>query len=107
HERDRELDQPSRTTSRSLSGAREGKNAGRPVQSGRPLMVQGDVGSMQNKPLMGSRAARRACAGPRAERGQSAVEFALVFPILLLLLFFVFEFGRVFGSWLLITNAAR
>jgi Flp pilus assembly protein TadG len=40
-------------------------------------------------------------------RGQSTVEFALLLPILLVLLFLVFEFGRAFGSWLLITNAAR
>ena len=52
----------------------------------------------------GARAAR---AGQSKERGQSAVEFALVFPVLLLFLFLIFEFGRVFGSWLLITNAAR
>jgi Flp pilus assembly protein TadG len=48
---------------------------------------------------------------PRAARGkdqgQSAVEFALLLPLLLLFFFFLIEFGRVFGSWLLITNAAR
>jgi len=52
----------------------------------------------------GARAAR---AGQSKERGQSAVEFALVLPVLLLFFFFLIEFGRVFGSWLLITNAAR
>jgi Flp pilus assembly protein TadG len=41
------------------------------------------------------------------KRGQSTVEFALMLPVLLVLLFLVFEFGRAFGSWMLITNAAR
>ena len=62
---------------------------------------------MQKRPVMTSRGARAACAGRATERVQSAVEFALVFPVLLLFLFLIFEFGRVFGSWLLITNAAR
>jgi len=41
------------------------------------------------------------------ERGQALVEFAMVMPIMLLLLFALVDFGRAFYSWLLITNAAR
>jgi hypothetical protein len=42
-----------------------------------------------------NRAARRL----RCERGQSMVEFALVFPLLVLLLFGVMEFARAFNYW--------
>ena len=63
--------------------------------------------SMRNWYMATTGGARAARAGQSNERGQSAVEFALVFPVLLLFLFLIFEFGRVFGSWLLITNAAR
>ena len=41
------------------------------------------------------------------QRGQSTVDFVLLVPLLLTMFFLIFEFGRVFGSWLLITNAAR
>ena len=41
------------------------------------------------------------------ERGQALVEFSMVMPIMLLLLFSLVDFGRAFYSWLLITNAAR
>lgn len=41
------------------------------------------------------------------QRGQSTVEFVLLVPLLLALFFLIFEVGRLFGSWLLITNAAR
>jgi Flp pilus assembly protein TadG len=41
------------------------------------------------------------------QRGQATVEFVLIVPLLMVLFFLIFEFGRVFGSWLLITNAAR
>lgn len=40
-------------------------------------------------------------------RGQTLVEFALTLPILLLLLFGIIEFGRLFQSWITIQNAAR
>ncbi|MEW6726174.1 TadE/TadG family type IV pilus assembly protein [Desulforudis sp. 1088] len=43
----------------------------------------------------------------RGEKGQSLVEFALILPLLLLLLFGTIEFGRVFSASLVITNAAR
>jgi Flp pilus assembly protein TadG len=43
----------------------------------------------------------------RTQRGQSTVELVLMMPLLLVLLFLIFEVGRLFGSWLLITNAAR
>ena len=39
--------------------------------------------------------------------GQSIVEFALILPILLLLVFGVFEGGRVFYAQLMVTEAAR
>lgn len=41
------------------------------------------------------------------ERGQTMVEFALVAPILALLLFGVIQFGIAFNSYVTITDAAR
>ncbi|MGI6452354.1 MAG: TadE/TadG family type IV pilus assembly protein [Syntrophomonadaceae bacterium] len=41
------------------------------------------------------------------EKGQGLVEMALVLPILLLLLFGIVEFGRVYGSALLVSSLAR
>ena len=41
------------------------------------------------------------------QRGQSTVELVLIMPLLMVLLFLIFEMGRLFGSWLLISNAAR
>jgi Flp pilus assembly protein TadG len=43
----------------------------------------------------------------RAERGASAVEFALVMPFLLLLLFAVIIYGMVFAQDLSLSNSAR
>lgn len=41
------------------------------------------------------------------ERGAAAVEFALVLPLLLLILLGIFEFGRLFNIQLVTSNAAR
>lgn len=41
------------------------------------------------------------------ERGAAAIEFALILPILVVLVFGVIEFGRVFNAQISITNAAR
>jgi Flp pilus assembly protein TadG len=41
------------------------------------------------------------------ERGASLVEFALVFPILLLLVLGIIEFGWAFNGWIILTGAAR
>jgi len=41
------------------------------------------------------------------DKGQALVEFALVLPLLLLLLFGIIEFGRVFGAELTVSNSAR
>jgi endo-1,4-beta-mannosidase len=41
------------------------------------------------------------------EKGQTLVEFALLLPILLLLIFGAIEFGRVFHAYHVITSAAR
>jgi len=43
----------------------------------------------------------------RSEAGQSLVEFSLVLPIMLLLLFALVDFGRAFHAWLVVTNSAR
>ena len=40
-------------------------------------------------------------------KGQTLAEFALTLPILLLLLFGIVEFGRLFQSWVTLQNAAR
>lgn len=43
----------------------------------------------------------------RGDRGQSLVEFALVVPVFLVLLFALVDFGRGFQAWIEVTNAAR
>jgi Flp pilus assembly protein TadG len=44
---------------------------------------------------------------PTRSRGQSLVEFTLVVPILILILLIAVDFGRLFFSYVQITNAAR
>ncbi|MDP9223556.1 MAG: pilus assembly protein [Actinomycetota bacterium] len=43
----------------------------------------------------------------RSERGAAAVEFALVMPILFLLVFGIIEFGFIFNKMLSVTHSAR
>jgi Flp pilus assembly protein TadG len=43
----------------------------------------------------------------RSERGQSLVEFALVLPMLLVVLFAIVDFGRMFQGYVSLTNATR
>lgn len=43
----------------------------------------------------------------QTEKGQALVEFALILPFMLLLLFALVDFGRGFYTWLVVTNAAR
>lgn len=44
---------------------------------------------------------------PRRRRGQALAEFALTLPILLLMLFGIIEFARIFQAWVTLQNAAR
>ena len=41
------------------------------------------------------------------EQGQALVEFALILPILLLLLFGIVEFGRIYSASLIVKQGAR
>ena len=43
----------------------------------------------------------------RGAAGQSLVEFALVFPVLIIMLIAIFDFGRLVFAYNAITNAAR
>ena len=43
----------------------------------------------------------------KGERGQALVEFALIVPIFLLLVFAIVDFGMGFHAWITVTNAAR
>ena len=53
------------------------------------------------------RIARNISRAVRREDGQTLVEFALVLPILALLLFGVIQFGIVFNNYLTLTDAVR
>ena len=52
-------------------------------------------------------AKRRASTLVTDERGQAAVEFALILPILMALLLGIIQFGIVFNNYVTITDAAR
>ena len=43
----------------------------------------------------------------RSERGQALVEFAIVFPLLMLLVIGIIEFGRAWNAHQVVTDAAR
>jgi hypothetical protein len=43
----------------------------------------------------------------RRSRGQALVEFALILPVLLILLMVLIEVARLFSAWLIIENSAR
>lgn len=43
----------------------------------------------------------------QGERGQSLVEFTLILPIFLVLLFAIVDFGMGFHAWITVTNSAR
>lgn len=43
----------------------------------------------------------------RSERGAEMIEMALTLPILLLISVGIFEFGRAYQTWQILTNAAR
>ncbi len=43
----------------------------------------------------------------KSEKGQSLVEFALVLPVLVMLLFGITDFGRAFHAYLTIDHAGR
>jgi hypothetical protein len=43
----------------------------------------------------------------KREGGQSLVEFALVLPIFILVLFAIVDFGMAFHAWITVTNSAR
>ncbi len=43
----------------------------------------------------------------RSERGQAVVETALVLPVIMLLLLMMVDGGRVFHTWIVVTNGAR
>lgn len=45
--------------------------------------------------------------GEDGERGQNLVEFAMIVPIFLLLVFAIVDFGMGFHAWISVTNAAR
>lgn len=45
--------------------------------------------------------------GQRGRRGQAVVEFALILPVFMLMLFGAIEFGRAYYTLHLLTNAAR
>jgi Flp pilus assembly protein TadG len=54
--------------------------------------------------MPGSRIVRR---WRETDSGQTLVEFSLILPIMLLMLFALVDFGRGFYTWLVLTNAAR
>lgn len=45
--------------------------------------------------------------GRNGQKGQAVAEFALVLPIMLLILFSIVEFGRAVMTWNVVTGAAR
>jgi Flp pilus assembly protein TadG len=52
-------------------------------------------------------ARRGATSPPRRQRGQSLVEFALIAPVFLVLLLMAVDFGRLFFTYIQVSNAAR
>jgi hypothetical protein len=71
-------------------------------------MMCGNVWLRWPIPAARGRAEEQAARHPdRHERGVALVEFAMVLPLLLVLVFGIIDFGRAFQTWITLTNAAR
>jgi hypothetical protein len=57
--------------------------------------------------LGGGRDRRRMTRSSGSSRGQSLVEFALLLPILLLIVLFAVDFGRIYMGWVTVNGMAR
>ncbi|HVM30295.1 MAG TPA: TadE/TadG family type IV pilus assembly protein [Candidatus Limnocylindrales bacterium] len=62
---------------------------------------------MNQSPVAQQEEAPTALARREKSRGQSLVEFALMFPILLALLMIAIDFGRAYMAWVTMNNMAR
>lgn len=77
------------------------------------MSTEAQVEIFQKQPAAGKDGNRRGQAGlpfklaTRLGRGQELVEFAIIFPVLVLFLFGVIDMGRLFHAITVITNAAR
>jgi hypothetical protein len=58
-------------------------------------------------PTRWRRPVSRAVGRQQPEGGVALVEFAMVLPLLLVLVFGIIDFGRAFQTWITLTNAAR
>jgi Flp pilus assembly protein TadG len=66
-----------------------------------------DLTEQGDRPLRGGPVRRLLRRFRETEAGQSLVEFTMILPIFLVLMFGLVDFGRAFYTWLLVTNAAR
>ena len=57
--------------------------------------------------FISERGPQRGCRAGDPERGAAIIETALTLPIILLVSVGIFEFGRAFETWQVMTNAAR
>jgi Flp pilus assembly protein TadG len=62
-------------------------------------------GRPESSPLTPT-AAKRARRRERT-RGQSMVEFTLILPVLMLMIFGIYQFGQTYSDYIQVTNAAR
>jgi Flp pilus assembly protein TadG len=62
------------------------------------------VAEKRNKQVIGKLIRKNRTDG---EKGQNLVEFAMVVPIFLILVFAIVDFGMGFHAWITVTNAAR
>jgi len=64
--------------------------------------------AFRGEPIPATASARPAARGRRnRSRGQGLVEFAISLPVVLLMILFGVDFGRVFVGWISLTNAVR
>lgn len=71
------------------------------------MRAHGDTNMVPRTTESTTPSARRRGAGIACERGQALVETAVVLPLVLLVCVGIFEFGRAFQTWQVLTNAAR
>lgn len=77
------------------------------IHRDRRASARGVVESRPVRPIDGGNASTRRRVGGRRREGQAIVEFAIVLPILLLLICAILDFGVVLYSQMTVINAAR